>query len=85
MERLFQEAPELPFFKAAPLLETFDFERLPIELRLRILRSTHLGPPETGGYTRKFDKLLVHDGELDLDNFSLITGITWFPRFVFWQ
>lgn len=75
------EPPEPPFFKAAPLLERFDFRRLPTELRLRVLRSTHLGGPETGGYSQSFDKIFVRNGKLDIDNFNIIQRTT-FPWFV---
>lgn len=81
VERPTLEPPEPPFFEAAPLLERFDFRKLPIELRLRVLRSTHLGPPETGSYSQSFDKIFVRDGKLDFDNFNIVQR-TPFPWFV---
>lgn len=42
----------------------FRFRDLPLELRLRVLQHTHLGPPETGDYDPRFERLVIRDGKL---------------------
>lgn len=44
--------------------EPFPFDRLPWELKIHILRYTHLGPPGPGGYNPRLEKLDVVDGRL---------------------
>jgi hypothetical protein len=43
---------------------------LPGELRLRILRNAHLGPPEYADYEAYFDKIIVRNGRLGVDRFT---------------
>lgn len=50
--------------------QRFNFRMLPGELRLRVLRSTHLGPPESAHYKAYFDKITVRDGRLMIENFN---------------
>lgn len=44
--------------------KSFPFDRLPWELKIRILRYTHLGPPELAGYDTRLEKLDIVDGRL---------------------
>lgn len=56
----------------------FPFRSLPLELRLRILESTHLGSSETGGYDARFEELLVYDGKL-VHGLNMFRGLTVCP------
>lgn len=51
---------ELAYKKIKP----FPFRELPLELRLRVLQHTHLGPPEIGDYDPRFESLIIRDGRL---------------------
>ncbi|KAJ4420809.1 hypothetical protein N0V82_004104 [Gnomoniopsis sp. IMI 355080] len=44
------------------MLDPFPFRALPLELRLRILEHTYLGPPETGDYDPRFQSFIIRDG-----------------------
>lgn len=61
----------------------FNFGQLPVELRLRVLSHTHLGPASAGDYHAWHEELLIRDGKLDKDNFNAVDGSTspWFIIF----
>ncbi|KAK3374689.1 hypothetical protein B0H63DRAFT_255437 [Podospora didyma] len=50
--------------QSRPIGEPFPFGRLPIELKLLVLRYTHLGPPELAGYDHDFTRLHILNGRL---------------------
>lgn len=44
--------------------EPFPFARLPWEIKLQVMLSTHLGPAGTGGYDPRFERLHLFNGQL---------------------
>lgn len=68
-----QSEEEPPIENPQPVFEPsepFNLRLLPVELRLRILRHTHLGPRETAGYDAWHEELFIHNGKLDQDKFD---------------
>lgn len=62
----------------------FNLSMLPAELRLRILRHTHLGPPETGGYKEHYTELFICNGKLAKGVYSTFEKelFLWFVYFL---
>lgn len=50
--------------KLPPAAKPFPFKKLPRELKLAVLRYTHLGPPEPAGYDDDFDRVEIMNGRL---------------------
>ncbi|KAJ4387382.1 hypothetical protein N0V93_007973 [Gnomoniopsis smithogilvyi] len=51
-------------YRGESMSKFFNFRMLPSELRLRILRHTHLGPPDTGGYDARVEHLIIRNQRL---------------------
>lgn len=67
------------FFESAPNQSNLDFRRLPPELRLRVLRHIHLGPPETAGYPIGYEELIIYDGRLEVGFTSMgYSSLEWY-------
>lgn len=48
------------------------FRDLPLELRLRVLEYTHLGPAWLAGYDPGFERLFIRDGKLEPGIFTFV-------------